>query len=99
MAGIPPSILREMRRLLTSCREFNTNSHLQALFVDARLQPFQNSLPTADNRLQNIDSVIAHLHNRYLRDGSNALVNFITVLAERYSEEYLGAQLTALADR
>jgi V8-like Glu-specific endopeptidase len=99
MPGIPPSMLREMRRLLLTCPEFNTGLHLQTLFVDMRLQPFGSSLPIADNRQQNVDAAIAYLHNRYLRDGSNALVNLLTILAERYTDEYLGMQLSALADR
>ena len=99
MSGISPSIMREMRRLLVTCSEFNTTTNLQALFVDSRLVPFGSSLPMADNRMQNVDNIIAHLYKRHLRDGSNALLNLITVLAERYSNEYLGTQLFALADR
>ncbi len=99
MPGISPSVMRELHRLLSTCQEFNTSTHLQTLFVDARLQPFGNSLPGADNRRQRVDNVIAHLHNRYLRDKTNALVNVLTVLAERYSDEYLGTQLYALSDR
>ena len=99
MAGIPPSIIREMRRLFSTCSEFNSSTHLHALFVDSRLQPFGNSLPHADSQSQIVDNTIAYLHNRYLRNGSNALVNLILILAERYEEEYLGIQLSALADR
>jgi V8-like Glu-specific endopeptidase len=99
MAGIPPSILQEMRCLLLSCQEFQTGLSMQTLFVDARLQPFAASLPTANSLSQNVDNVIYHLHNRFLRDGSNTLVTLIAILAQRYAQEYLGDQLSALADR
>jgi V8-like Glu-specific endopeptidase len=99
MAGIPPNLLQEMRRLMLDCQEFQTGLSMQTLFVDARLHPFANSLPSADNRSQNVDNVIYHLHNRFLRDGSSALVTLITILAQRYGQEYLGDQLRAMADR
>lgn len=99
MPGIPPSVIRELQYLLSTCIEFTTTTHLQTLFVDARVHPFGNSLPGADNRQQRVDNVIYHLHNRYLHDGSNALVNLLLVLAERYTDEYLGTQLYALSDR
>ncbi|TFG72382.1 MAG: serine protease [Anaerolineales bacterium] len=99
MPGIPSNLMRELHHVLASCHEFETTQQLKTLFVNSQLHPFGRSLPEGDSLQQRIDNAIHHLYNHYLVDGSNVLVNLLVVLADNYEYEYLGTQLTALADR
>jgi len=45
MIGIPPGILNHLRATLLRCGPFDSDAHLQNIFVDTRLMPWRNDLP------------------------------------------------------
>jgi hypothetical protein len=59
---------------------------LRSLFVDDRLSPWRNQLPSADAAQARAESLIAFLHGKHNVLGENALVLFLQVAAERLDE-------------
>ena len=98
MAGIPSHLRNSLRKTLAASEPFGGNSTLQNLFDDPRLTPWRYSIPEADGRIQRADSVISYLLNKKHRDGSNALISLLLVLAEGMDEEDARREeLTSLA--
>jgi hypothetical protein len=86
MAGIPSHLLIPLRKILTDCEQFETNRSLRSVFADERLTPYRYSLPQTDGIMERVDSTISYLHDKKHRDGSNALVSLLLVLAEGMDE-------------
>ena len=86
MAGIPSQLLKSLRATLADCDQFETNRGLRNVFADTRLTPWRNSLPEANGRSERVDNAISYLHDKKHRDGSNALISLLLVLAESMDE-------------
>jgi hypothetical protein len=100
MPGIPSHLMNSLRATLIDCEPFETNRSLRSLFADARLSPWRNSLPQADGISERVDSVIYYLHDKKHRDGSNALVSLLLVLAGSMNEgDARRQELKSLADQ
>ena len=87
MPGIPSHLLISLRAALAECDQFESHGRLRNLFADARLVPWRNNLPEAHGLSERVDSVISYLHDKKHRDGSNALVSLLLVLAEGMDAE------------
>lgn len=84
--GIPPLLYSRLRAALQTCGAFDSDVTLRAIFVDARLMPWQNQIPEADSVFARIERTIAFLF-AHTADASghqeNALVLLLYVLSER----------------
>ena len=87
MAGIPTQLLSSLRAALAECDQFQNHRSLRNLFAETRLSPWRNSLPEADGLSARVDGVISYLYDKKHRDGSNALVSLLLVLADTMDEE------------
>lgn len=103
MPGIPNAIYSVLRRtLLSDCGSaFATDATLRAVFANALLSPWQNSLPNADNRMARVDLTIDFLKDKHRADTrANALVLFLRVLADQTdSEDECYAKLSDVAEQ
>jgi hypothetical protein len=97
MTGIPSHLLIPLRQALADCEPLETNRSLRNLFADARLVPWRNSLPQADTLAERVDSLISYLHDKKHRDGSNALVSLLHVVAETIPDDGRPERLRSLA--
>lgn len=82
MASLSPSLLRNLRITLLRCGIFTNEQHLQALFVDARINAWANQIPsmnTPDARVQTSIHFLIGQQNNY---NQNALVLFLVVLID-----------------
>ncbi|MCA9941818.1 MAG: hypothetical protein KC418_24435, partial [Anaerolineales bacterium] len=72
---------------------------MKALFVDERLQPWRDQLPTAENPLQRVERVVSFLSRRqHHQTRENALVSLLQVLSERAdSQDACAKRLADLA--
>jgi TIR domain len=99
MPGIPSHLLTSLREALADCEPLETNRSLRNLFANERLLPWRNSLPQADGISERVDSVISYLHDKKHRDGSNALVSLLLVLAVTIPDDGRREGLRSLADQ
>ncbi len=85
-AGISPVLYSHMRAALQICGAFDSDETLRAIFVDARLAPWQTQIPEANSVSARIERTIAFLF-AHTADASgrleNALVLLLHVLSER----------------
>jgi hypothetical protein len=85
-AGIPPVLYSRLRAALQTCGAFDSDTALRAIFVDARLSPWQTQIPEADSVFARIQRTIAFLF-AHTADASghseNALVLLLHVLSEQ----------------
>jgi hypothetical protein len=87
-----------MRQTLADCEPFENNRSLRSVFADKRISPWRNNLPQADTLMERVDNVISYLHDKKHRDGSNALVSLLLVLAETIPDDGRREGLRNLAD-
>jgi hypothetical protein len=87
MAGISPDIYRELRDALLDCDPFESNRKLRDVFAVTPLRPWRNNVPEADSRVGRVDAVIGYLHDKYNRDGANALALLLKVLRGQIDPE------------
>lgn len=80
--GISPLIYRTLRQTLLSCGPFDSNHALRAVFVDARLNAWQDYLPETHSRRGRVEEVIDYLYHQYSQNHENGLVLFLRVLSE-----------------
>lgn len=100
MAGLSKELLADLRETLLSCGPFYSGKELRALFVDDRLQPWQNNLPDADSSAGRVDAVISYLVNRRNRRGESALSLLVQVIRDRTdAEDACYDQLTDICRR
>ena len=100
MPGLPSQLLNSLRAILSECDQFDSNRSLRSLFADARLTPWRNSLPDANGVSDRVGKVVSYLYDKKHRDGSNALVSLLIVLAESIPpEDDRHERLANLADQ
>ncbi len=86
MPGLPPKLLKRLRKTLLACEEFNSNELLGTVFVNAELEPFAH-FSESDRKKDRVDLLIKYLLPKFQRDGRSALVLFLKALADRYPVE------------
>jgi hypothetical protein len=89
MMQIPASLHNRLRSLLLDCGPFVSDRALRRVFVDSRLAPWRNQLPTAESPDGRVAAAISFLLRRYSRQKENALVLFCRVLREQTPPEDL----------
>ena len=89
MTHIPPALHNRLRSLLLDCGPFASDRALRRVFVDGRLAPWRNQLPTADSPDGRVAAAISFLIRRYSRQKENALVLLCRVLSEQTDPEDL----------
>lgn len=89
----------EIRKTLLACGPFTSDAALCAVFVDGRIHPWHDVVPSAGSREKRVDALIDVLHNQYDAAGDNALALFVRVLSERADpQDACHARLAELAD-
>ncbi len=83
MSGISPGLAQQIRTTLLSCGPFSGDRELYAVFVDARISPWRNTIPQAHSPGTRVNAIISHLIDRHNTSQQNALVLFLRVLGER----------------
>ena len=94
MLEISPHTYTRLRNTLLKCPQFASTAELKALFVDARLSPWRNELPEANQMAARVNLAIDYLADRYTKHQENALVLFLHVLSDQFDD----AQHFALLD-
>lgn len=82
MAGIPANLMQRLKTTLLRCGPFDDDGSLRAIFADARINQWRNTLPNATSPADRVQRTIDHLSARYNRQGENALVLLLRVLCE-----------------
>jgi hypothetical protein len=91
-------LLYEVRQVLLKCDIFHNDSEFHSLFIDPRLAPWQNRIPSASTVAARVGGLIDLLHNQSNTDGDNALALFLQVLSERLNpQDALREKLSHLA--
>jgi putative CRISPR-associated protein (TIGR02619 family) len=86
MAGISNDLLFQLRQTLATCAEFSNDQTLRAVFIDQRINLYQNDIPQADSSAQRIDFLMSYLVDRS-QDNKNGLVHFLDVLVDRRHDD------------
>jgi len=82
--GIPPQLYRRLNDTLLQCGAFVDVRSLEAIFSDARLSPWRQSLPEARSKAQRVQVMIDFLYQKtHNTSGKNALVLFLDVLKDQ----------------
>jgi CheY-like chemotaxis protein len=81
--------------VLLQCGPFKSDAQLKAVFVDSRIQPWQNQLPDANDESDRVSMTINYLYNKKNKSGEDALLLFLAVLCDRVSPETECHQLLA----
>ncbi len=81
--GLEPDLYRRLQSTLLTCGPFESDASLQAVFVNARINPWCNGIPRASTPERRVQAIIAYLHDQYNVDGENALGLFLRVLNEQ----------------
>ncbi len=82
VVGISGDILKRLKSVLLQCGPFSSDGALNAVFVDARLAPWQDSIPHADDPQTRVNFTIEFLQDQESADGENALVLLLRILSE-----------------
>jgi hypothetical protein len=81
---IPSDLFSRIRTTLLTCWSYESDYHLNALFLDPRLYPWRHSVPQASSKAGNVNVLISYLHDKkHSENGRNALVLLLEVLAEQ----------------
>lgn len=87
MAGIPATLYKQLRRALIDSGYFESDARLRAVFTDARIHPWRDSLPQANQVSERAEAVIDYLYKKSRRDTQeNGLVLLLQVLGEKFDE-------------
>lgn len=81
--GLPSDMLRELHDILAKCPEFEGNSQLSSVFIDARITGWRYGLPEASSPQARVNTVIGYLLNSYNDKGENVFILFLSVLSDR----------------
>jgi hypothetical protein len=81
---IPVNLHQKMRNVLEQCGELETDNKLKAIFIDERINLWQNKLPALPDRESRIDAIIMLLYRKFTRKNENGLFLFLQVLSERH---------------
>jgi len=85
MPGIPPDLARRLRETLSRCGSFDSDRSLRAVFTDARIHTWRNSVPEVASRAARVNAIIAALLEQRDSHGSPALALFVEVLTGQVS--------------
>ncbi|MBN2393688.1 MAG: protein kinase [Anaerolineae bacterium] len=97
-SGIPPDLYDHLLDTLLACGPFASNRELRTVFVEARLHPWRDALPEADNARNRARAIIDLLYNQYNDKHENALGLLLYVLAgQKDATDACYLHLTALA--
>lgn len=87
MNGIPANLYSELKKTLFETDRFYDYQTLRAIFVDSRINLWQNKIPKADNPDQQVAKVIDWLIGQTRHDtGDNGLVLLLRVLQNNIPE-------------
>ncbi len=75
----PSNLVIPLRKTLLDCGPFDTNRQLRAIFAHPPLRLWQNRLPGADNRQDQVDFMVDFLLGQYTSEGANGLILFLQV--------------------
>jgi hypothetical protein len=96
--GLSPTLMHRIRATLTRCAPLASDQALRTLFVDARLHPWRDQIPTAGTVAGRADAVIDRLHDHANGRGENALVLFLRALSDHNDpDNYQHRELATLA--
>jgi len=100
MAGIEPELSKRIHNKLLECSEFESDSKLRAIFVDARISPWQDHVPQAATAKALVQATVAFLNGKTHADtGENGLVLLLLVLSDqRDPKDQLCQDLIQLAN-
>src|SRR5262245_58999929 len=87
MPGLSRALYTRCRNVLLKCHQFDSNAHLNGVFVVEELAPFYSTISEAGNKPDRVDFCLAALSAKQLKDGQPVLPLFLTVLRDRYSED------------
>lgn len=97
--GLLPDLYKRLLDTLVAHPQFESNEKLRAVFIDARIHPWRNTLPQADDVDTRVRRTIDYLYERHNAEGKNALVLLLQVLSECVDPgDALCGELSALAD-
>lgn len=82
MIAVSPHLLRILRTTLLTCGPFDDIDSLRATFVDSRISHWRNAIPLAPSPVEQVDVTISFLSTRFNANRENALLLFLSVLAE-----------------
>jgi len=82
LVGIPPGLSGQLRATLLRCGPFGSDDELRALFTDARIAAWRDTLPEAASPAGRAIALIAFLYDRYSDSQQNALVLLLHVLSD-----------------
>ena len=85
MPSIPPDLARRLHETLNRCGPFDSDRSLRAVFTDARIHPWRDSVPEAKSLAACVNAIIAALLKKRDIHGNPALALFVEVLAEQVS--------------
>ncbi len=74
MSGISSNLLNRLQTTLLTCGPFASDRELKTGFIDARISPWRDSLPQADNSASRVQAVVNFLHDRYNTRSENVRV-------------------------
>lgn len=81
--AIPPNINKKLQKTLVECDCFSNDRALRALFIDTRLSPWRNTLPSALSPAERVRVVVDFLYRQYNQNQENALVLLLYVLRDQ----------------
>lgn len=81
--SISPVLYSQLRDTLLNCGTFTTDQELRSLFVDSRIRPWRDLIPSAPSPASRVEAIVDLLHNKYRNTQENALVLFLHVLLDR----------------
>ena len=81
--AISPNLLKQLRATLLRCGLFSNDYELMAVFIDDRLSPWRDQIPSAESPASRVDAIISFLINKQNASQRNALVLLLRVLSER----------------
>jgi hypothetical protein len=84
--GIPPDLYSRLRAAMQTCGPFGSDDDLRAVFLDARLAPWRDKVPEADNAFTRIQRTIGFLFEQSGGEPGhlqNALTLLLRVLGDQ----------------
>ena len=99
MPSLPVHIYDRLASTLLQCGPFDSDTALQAVFIDSRISAWKNAIPEAHSRAERVTLTIAYLANQTTDKQQNALALFLHVLSEQYGpSDSCHQELSTLAD-
>lgn len=82
-SGLAPALYRRLHTTLLRCGPFRSDVDLRPLFVDSRISPWRDHVPSRDTPSARVAAVIDALLGRANADGEPALALLVRVLRDR----------------